>query len=182
MYSKNNGIVLYFLVHDEYRRSSFGTYLLYLMGKTIVHRSGKDHAAIHLMANELLNSVSMSFYTKLGFEKYVDPNHEGKSYPKPVLMIKKSTSVFNTTFFIQENKNGKDGMVWLSIEDTETFRNSSTWHMSLINPFVIMFSVSIPMESHTRSMIASMKASFCLRRMFSLMMLPWPISEQPNCK
>ena len=59
-------------------------YLLYLMGMTIVHRSGKDHAAIHLMANELSNPVSMSFYTKLGFKKYVDPYQEGKSVSKPV--------------------------------------------------------------------------------------------------
>ena len=81
------------LIHDDYRRSGFGTYLLHLMGKAIVHRSGKDHAAIHLMANELLNPVSMSFYTKLGFKKYVDPNHEGTRYPKPVLTIKKCTSV-----------------------------------------------------------------------------------------
>ena len=133
MYTKNNGIVLYFVVHDEYRRSGFGTYLLYLMGKAIVHRSGKDHTAIHLMANEHLNPVSMSFYTKLGFEKLVDPNHESKSYPKPVLTIKKCTSVFNT-FSIQDDNDEKDNMVWLSIEDTKTFWNSSTWHMSLINP------------------------------------------------
>jgi GNAT superfamily N-acetyltransferase len=133
MYSKNNGIALYFVVHDDYRRSGFGTYLLYLMGKAIVHRSGKDHAAIHLMANELLNPVSMSFYTKLGFEIYVDPNHEGTRYPKPVLTIMKCTSVFNT-FFIQDDNDEKDNMVWLSIEGTETLRNSSTWHMSLINP------------------------------------------------
>ena len=38
MYTKNNGIALYFQVHDDFRRSGFGTYLLYLMGMTIVHR------------------------------------------------------------------------------------------------------------------------------------------------
>jgi hypothetical protein len=43
MYTKSNGIVLYFQVHDELRRSGFGIYLLYLMGMRIVHRSGKDH-------------------------------------------------------------------------------------------------------------------------------------------
>ena len=131
MNSKTSGIVLYcFQVHDDYRRSGFGTYLLYLMGMTIVHCPGKDHAAIHLMANEVLNSVSISFYTKLGFKKLIDPNQEGKSIPKLVLTIKKCTSVFNT-FFIQKDK---DGMVWLSIEDMESFRNSGTWQMSLMDP------------------------------------------------
>ena len=45
-------------------------------------------------------------------------------------MIKKCTSVFST-FFIQKDK---DRMVWLSIEDTETFRNSGTWQLSLMDP------------------------------------------------
>ena len=65
MYTKNNGTVLYFQVHDDFRRSGFGTYLLYLMGMTIVHRSGKDHAAIYLMVYAVLNSVSMSFTPSL---------------------------------------------------------------------------------------------------------------------
>jgi hypothetical protein len=43
MCTKSNGIVLYFRVHNELRRSGFGIYLLYLMGMRIVHRSGKDH-------------------------------------------------------------------------------------------------------------------------------------------
>jgi hypothetical protein len=135
MYTKSNGIVLYFQVHNEVRttmksQERLRNVFAYVMGMPIVHRSGKDHAAIYLMANEVFNSVYMSIYTKLRFKKFIDPNQEGRSAPKPVLTIKKCTSVFNT-FFIQ---NDKDGMVWLSIEDTETFRNSSTWQMSLMNP------------------------------------------------
>ena len=76
----------------------------------------------------------MSFYTKLGFKKYVDPNQGSKSVSKPVLMIKKCTSVFDT-FFIQ---NDKDGMIWLSIEDLQTIRNAGTWQMSLMDPDFIV--------------------------------------------
>jgi hypothetical protein len=50
------------------------------------------------MANEVMNSVSMLFYTKLGFQKFVDPMQDGKPVPKPVAVIKSSTSVFNTFF------------------------------------------------------------------------------------
>ena len=64
---------------DETGSGARSRALLHLMGMTIVNRSGKDHAAIHLMANELLNSVSMSFYTKLGFKKYVDPSNAAES-------------------------------------------------------------------------------------------------------
>jgi GNAT superfamily N-acetyltransferase len=131
MYTKNNGILLYFEVHDDFRRSSFGTYLIHLMGLTISHRSGKDHAAIYLNANEVMNSVSMLFYTKLGFQKFVDSTQHERPVPKPVALIKRSTSVFNTFF---EWKN-KDGMVWLSIEDSNIFRNSGTWQISIMNPF-----------------------------------------------
>jgi GNAT superfamily N-acetyltransferase len=133
MYTENSGIVLFFSVDEEYRRSGFGTFLLYLMGKTIVHRSGKDHAAIYMMANELLNPVSMSFYTKLGFKKCIDPNQEGKPIPEPVTTIKECTSVCNT-FFIRDDKDIKDGMVSLSIRDTETSRNTNTWQITLMNP------------------------------------------------
>ena len=82
------------------------------------------------MANEVLNAASISFYTKLGFKKFVDPNQEDRSVPKSVLTIKKCMSVFST-FFIQKDK---ERMVWLLIEDTETFRNLGTWQMSLIDP------------------------------------------------
>ena len=62
MYTKNNGIVLFFEVHDVFRRSSFGTYLIHLMGSTISYRSGKDHAAIYLMANQ---GLEFGFYVIL---------------------------------------------------------------------------------------------------------------------
>ena len=187
--SRNNGIVLFFEVHDDFRRSSFGTYLLYLMGKLIVHRSGKEHAAIYLMANEVLNSDSMwLFYTKLGFQKFVDPTQNERPIPKPVALIKRSTSVFNTFFEWKD----KDGMVWLSIEDSNTFRNSGTWQMSIMSPIIGVdeeigkaticdnFFVNFLMESVTRNMIASMKACFVGKECF-FNDVDMTNSQKPNC-
>lgn len=99
MYTKSNGIVLYLQIHDDFRRSGFGTYLLHLMGMTIVHRSGKDHAGVYLLANDVDNRTSMLFYAKLGFEKFINPNQKGKPVQRPVTVIKKCTSAFNTFSF-----------------------------------------------------------------------------------
>jgi hypothetical protein len=135
MYMKANGIVLYLQVHNAFCRRGFGTYLLYLVGMTIAHRTGKDHAAgICLLANEKDNKISMSFFTKLGFKKFVDPSQVEKPIPKPVALIKKCTSVFNTIFTQEKD----DGMVRLSIEDTGTLQNSITWQMSLMNPNIVV--------------------------------------------
>ena len=99
-------------------------------------------------------------------------------------------SVFNT-FFIQKDK---DGMVWLSIEDTQTIRNSSTWQMSLMDPdfnvdentgkatisenIFCQFPNGFTYEEYN----CINEGLFLFEKDVFSIMLTCPIYEQPNCK
>ena len=128
MYTKANDILLYLHVHNAFRRSGFGTCLLYLMGMTIPYRTCKDCAGIYWLANEKENMVSMSFYAQLGFEKLVDPNQVEKPIPRPVALIK--NAFLSSIPFLPKRRM----MVWFGyrLKTQEPFR------ISLMNPTIVV--------------------------------------------
>ena len=62
-------VVLFLAVDDSYRKAGFGSQLLMLLGKCLLHR-GRKGINLYLLANQEANPLAWSFYTGRGFKVF----------------------------------------------------------------------------------------------------------------